>query len=85
MALSSIRSFAAAKKLVQSLNADTPMQHRIDITSVITEDSWPMMEQAGYADFLISQVEKELQDPVSVILLMWKAMLNTYLSFLPQE
>jgi hypothetical protein len=44
------------------------MQHRIDITSVITEDSWPMMEQAGYADFLISQVEKELQDPVSVFL-----------------
>jgi hypothetical protein len=70
MALPSIRSLAAAKKLVQSLNSDTPMQHRIDITSVVTGDSWPMMEQAGYANFLISQVEKELQDPVSVVLSM---------------
>jgi hypothetical protein len=81
MSFPSVRSLAAPKKLVQSLNSDTHMQRRIDITSVITDDNWSMMEQAGYADFLFSQVEKELQDPVSRILSMGKAMLNIYLLF----
>ena len=85
MALQSIRSLAAAKKLVQSLNSETLMQRRTDITSLITEDNWPMMEQAGYADFLISQAEKEFQDPVSVFLLIKEAMLNISLLFTPQE
>jgi hypothetical protein len=66
MALPSVRSLAAAQKLVQSLNSDTPMQRRIDITSIITDENWPMMEEAGYADFLISQTRKELQNSVSV-------------------
>jgi len=53
------------------------MQTRIDITSVTTDGNWPMMEQAGYVDFLISRTTKEFQDPVSVVLWVLEATLNS--------